>query len=230
MNDVLSYDTMSVKGGKSMPSQTFYNLPEAKKKRIIAGAMKEFSAKSLNEASISSIVKNAEISRGSFYQYFEDKKDLYFFLIGKFRHNYRRLMLKSFKENDGDFFVGYREFGKKYIKHIRESEKFGFFENMYLHMNYQINQEAGANMVYNQAQQKQQRKKARGERIVDVVDRTQLHVDTDEEIIDILKYILNLLNDTIMEGFWKELTIEETQQLFEKRLGWISYGVLKEKV
>jgi AcrR family transcriptional regulator len=211
-----------------MPSQTFYNLPEPKKKRIIAGAMKEFSQKSLNEASISNIVKNAEISRGSFYQYFEDKKDLYFFLIGKFQHNYRRLMLKCFKENDGDFYEGYREFGKKYIKYIRESEKFGFFENMYLHMNYQINQEAGANMVYKQARQKK-RKVPKGERIVDAVNHDHLIVDSDEEIIDILRYILNLLNDTIMEGFWKELTIEETQELFVKRLGWISYGVLKEK-
>lgn len=211
-----------------MPSQTFYNLPDPKKKRIVAGAMKEFSEKSLNEASISSIVKNAEISRGSFYQYFDDKKDLYFYLIGKFRYNYRRLMLKCFKENNGDFYVGYREFGKKYIKYIRKSEKFGFFEKMYLHMNYQINQEAGANMVYNQ-QKQTKAKKPRGERIVDAVNRECVHVDSDEELVDILKYILNLLNDTIMEGFWKELSIEETQELFVKRLGWISYGVLKKK-
>lgn len=209
-----------------MPSQTFFNLSEEKKKRLIAGAMKEFSSKSLNDASISNIVKNSKISRGSFYQYFEDKKDLYFYLIGKFRYNYRQLMFKSFQEEEGDFFKGYKVFGEKYIKLIMESDKFGFFENMYMHMNYQINQEARVDFDHADHQ-----KLPEGKRIIDVVDKSQLKMETDEEIIDILRYILSMLNDTVMEGFWKELSITETQELFVKRLKWITYGVkiIKEK-
>lgn len=203
-----------------MPTQTFFNLPEDKKKRLIAGAMKEFSEKSLNEASISNIVKNAKISRGSFYQYFEDKKDLYFFLIGKFRYNYRHLMFKSFTEKEGDFYEGYKLFSEKYIKYIMESEKFGFFENMYLHMNYQINQEARVDF-----KQAKSRKLPNGQRIVDVVKRDNLKVTSETELIDVLRYILSMLNDTIMEGFWKELTVNETQVLFLKRLEWITYGI-----
>ncbi|WP_423189914.1 TetR/AcrR family transcriptional regulator [Alkalibacterium sp. f15] len=203
-----------------MPTQTFFNLPEDKKKRLIAGAMKEFSAKSLNEASISNIVKNAKISRGSFYQYFEDKKDLYFFLIGKFRYNYRNLMFKSFTEKDGDFYEGYKLFSEKYIKYIMESEKFGFFENMYLHMNYQINQEARVDF-----KQTSSHKLPDGKRIVDVVKRDNLKVTSETELIDVLKYILSMLNDTIMEGFWEELSVSETQILFSKRLEWITYGI-----
>ncbi|MFO8068777.1 MAG: TetR/AcrR family transcriptional regulator [Alkalibacterium sp.] len=203
-----------------MPTQTFFNLPEDKKKRLIAGAMKEFSAKSLNEASISNIVKNAEISRGSFYQYFEDKKDLYFFLIGKFRYNYRNLMFKSFSEKDGDFYEGYKLFSEKYIKYIMESEKFGFFEKMYLHMNYQINQEACVDF-----QQTESHKLPKGERIVDVVKRDNLKVTSETELVDVLRYILSMLNDTVMEGFWKELSVSETQLLFSKRLQWITCGI-----
>ncbi|GAB2485480.1 TetR family transcriptional regulator [Alkalibacterium psychrotolerans] len=203
-----------------MPTQTFFNLSEEKQKRLITGAMKEFSAKSLNDASISNIVKNSKISRGSFYQYFEDKKDLYFYLIGKFRYNYRQLMFKSFKEEAGDFYKGYKNFGEKYIKYIMESEKFGFFENMYMHMNYQINQEARVDVNHSS-----QQKLPEGKRIIDVIDRSRLKVETDKEVIDILRYILSMLNDTIMEGFWKELTVVETQKLFVKRLKWITYGV-----
>ncbi|OJF91581.1 TetR/AcrR family transcriptional regulator [Alkalibacterium sp. 20] len=203
-----------------MPTQTFFNLPEDKKKRLIAGAMKEFSAKSLNEASISNIVKNAKISRGSFYQYFEDKKDLYFFLIGKFRYNYRNLMFKSFTEKDGDFYEGYKLFSEKYIKYIMESEKFGFFENMYLHMNYQINQEARVDF-----KQTRSHKLPDGKRIVDVVKRGNLKVTSEAELIDVLRYILSMLNDTVMEGFWEELSVSETQVLFSKRLEWITYGI-----
>lgn len=209
-----------------MPSQTFFNLSEEKKKRLIAGAMKEFSSKSLNDASISNIVKNSKISRGSFYQYFEDKKDLYFYLIGKFRYNYRQLMFKSFKDKEGDFFEGYKTFGEQYIKLIMESEKFGFFENMYMHMNYQINQEARVDFDHSDYQ-----KLPEGKRIIDVVDKSQLKTESEKEIVDILRYILSLLNDTIMEGFWKELSIVDTQKLFIRRLEWITYGVkiIKEK-
>lgn len=207
-----------------MPTQTFFNLSEEKQKRLIAGAMKEFSAKSLNDASISNIVKNSKISRGSFYQYFEDKKDLYFYLIGKFRYNYRQLMFKSFEEESGDFYKGYKRFGEKYIKYIMESEKFGFFENMYMHMNYQINQEARVDVNHSS-----QQKLPEGKRIIDVIDRSQLKMETDKEVIDILRYILGMLNDTIMEGFWKELSVTDTQELFAKRLNWITYGVKNSK-
>jgi len=203
-----------------VPTQTFFNLSEEKKKRLIAGAMKEFSTKSLNDASISNIVKNATISRGSFYQYFEDKKDLYFYLIGKFRYNYRKLMYDSFVKEEGDFFKGYKNFGEKYILYIRQSPKFGFFENMYLHMNYQINQEA--RLDFDKAKGKVM---PEGKRIVDVIKRDSLKIDTEEELVSIVRYLLSILNDTIMEGFWKELSIEETQQLFVKRLEWITYGV-----
>lgn len=203
-----------------MPTQTFFNLSEEKKKRLIAGAMKEFSTKSLNDASISNIVKNAKISRGSFYQYFEDKKDLYFYLIGKFRYNYHKLMYDSFVKEEGDFFKGYKDFGEKYILYIRQSPKFGFFENMYLHMNYQINQEA--RLDFDKAKGKVM---PAGKRIVDVIKRDGLKVSSEEELVSMVRYLLSILNDTIMEGFWKELSIEETQQLFVKRLGWITYGV-----
>ena len=210
-----------------MPTHTFFNLPESKRQRLIDGAMKEFMAKSLNEASISNIVKNAGISRGSFYQYFEDKKDLYYFLIGKFKYNYHKLMIKSFKEADGDFYKGYCTFGEKYIKYIMDSEKFGFFENMYLHMNYQINQESGANIITAPSNLKKEHPV--NERVLEAVKREQVKACTDQELISIIRYILNILNDTIMEGFWKELSIEETQQLFAKRLKWMTQGVLKEK-
>ncbi|WP_225743439.1 TetR/AcrR family transcriptional regulator [Marinilactibacillus sp. Marseille-P9653] len=209
-----------------MPTQTFFNLPESKRERLIAGAMKEFTEKSLNEASISNIVKNAGISRGSFYQYFEDKKDLYFYLLGKFKYNYNRLMVKSFKEVEGDFYEGYKIFGEKYIKYIMDSEKFGFFENMYLHMNYQINQESGATIIATPSNNKTEH--PIDERVIDVVKREQVKACTDQEFISILRYILNILNDTIMEGFWKALTIEETQKLFATRLEWMTKGVLKD--
>lgn len=60
-----------------MPKETFYNLPTIKKERIEEAAIQEFREYSFDASSINRIVENSDISKGSFYQYFEDKKDLY---------------------------------------------------------------------------------------------------------------------------------------------------------
>ncbi len=64
-----------------MPTNTFFHLPEEKQQRLLDAAQIEFSRHSLQEASIANIVKLAEIPRGSFYQYFENKEDFIFLLL-----------------------------------------------------------------------------------------------------------------------------------------------------
>ena len=64
-----------------MPKQTFHNLPEAKRQAIEQVAIVEFAENDYKNASVSRIVARAGIAKGSFYQYFEDKKDLYLYLL-----------------------------------------------------------------------------------------------------------------------------------------------------
>lgn len=64
-----------------MPKDTFYNLSEEKKKRIFDAAAKEFSERRFSDASINQIVKNAGIPKGSFYQYFAGKEDVYLYMV-----------------------------------------------------------------------------------------------------------------------------------------------------
>lgn len=64
-----------------MPKDTFFNLTEEKRLRIIDISIDEFADFSYEKASISRIVEKAEIAKGSFYQYFEDKNDLYKYLL-----------------------------------------------------------------------------------------------------------------------------------------------------
>ncbi len=64
-----------------MPKDTFINLSEEKKKRIFDAAVKEFSTRRFSDASINQIVKNAGIPKGSFYQYFADKEDIYLYML-----------------------------------------------------------------------------------------------------------------------------------------------------
>ncbi len=64
-----------------MPTETFYRLPAAKKQRIFQAAVGEFARCRFSEASINQIVKQAAIPRGSFYQYFAGKEDLYLYVL-----------------------------------------------------------------------------------------------------------------------------------------------------
>jgi AcrR family transcriptional regulator len=60
-----------------MPKQTFFNLPDEKRKQIMDAAIDEFADYGLEKASTNRIVANSGISKGSFYQYFEDKLDVF---------------------------------------------------------------------------------------------------------------------------------------------------------
>lgn len=64
-----------------MPKETFNNLALDKREHIIQIAIEEFAEHSFHTASITKIVKSAGIAKGSFYQYFTDKKSIYRYLV-----------------------------------------------------------------------------------------------------------------------------------------------------
>ena len=64
-----------------MPKQTFFNLPPEKREKIIHAAVDEFAENGLETASTNRIVEHSGISKGSFYQYFEDKQDVFMYLL-----------------------------------------------------------------------------------------------------------------------------------------------------
>lgn len=66
-----------------MPKDTFFNLPDGKRNAVFDAAVEEFSEYMFSEASINRIVKAAKIPRGSFYQYFDGKEDVFSYVIAR---------------------------------------------------------------------------------------------------------------------------------------------------
>ncbi|WP_438025876.1 TetR/AcrR family transcriptional regulator [Sorangium sp. So ce233] len=64
-----------------MPKSTFFGLPEERRDRLVREAIAEFADRTYAEASLSQIARRARIPKGSFYQYFDDKLDLYRWLL-----------------------------------------------------------------------------------------------------------------------------------------------------
>ena len=53
------------------------NLTEERKKEIIDTCLREFALHDYNEVSLSKIIAELGLAKGSFYRYFETKRDLY---------------------------------------------------------------------------------------------------------------------------------------------------------
>ena len=64
-----------------MPLQTFKNLSADRQKEILEVCFEEFAVNDYQSASVSHIVRKLGISKGGFYRYFKDKKDLYHYLL-----------------------------------------------------------------------------------------------------------------------------------------------------
>lgn len=63
-----------------MPKPTFEKLPKEKREAFIKAFLEEFATNNYDKASISVVVKKLNIAKGSVYQYFENKLDLYLYL------------------------------------------------------------------------------------------------------------------------------------------------------
>lgn len=92
-----------------MPKQTFFNLSEDKRKYIIEIALEEFAQLEYKSASLSRIVEKAGISKGSMYQYFENKKDLYLYLLDYTSELKLSFLNKNVNSIKLDFFKLYKE-------------------------------------------------------------------------------------------------------------------------
>ncbi len=64
-----------------MPSDTFLNLPDAKRERILDALFDEFSSHSYGLASTNRIASTLGIAKGSIFQYFGSKRDIYMYLV-----------------------------------------------------------------------------------------------------------------------------------------------------
>ncbi len=64
-----------------MPTKIFTELDKEKQERILDAALNEFAEYGFENGSTNRIVKNCGVSKGSLFKYFENKEELYFYLI-----------------------------------------------------------------------------------------------------------------------------------------------------
>lgn len=206
---------------RKIPKETFLKLPEEKKNKIILAAKKEFARVSLEQVSIKNIVEEAEIARGSFYQYFEDKEDLLGFILSNHLEEMNKKMIENIEEANGDIFEFFiliydsmvdncsqnkdMEFYKKIFENIKTSEDYLFSNNIIRGKPIKIKD------------------------LIEKINTSNLRAETKEDVEIIEKILFAVTNKAIVMRFKYE-SKEKAREDYLKQIEFLKYGILKDNV
>ena len=207
-----------------MISPTFQNLKEDKKNRIIDAALAEFSARPFNEASITNIVKYADISRGSFYQYFGNKENIYKYLVSYLYTKHREDLIHILIENDGELYPSLLEFYDKYIDDLFNSKYFAFYKNTFRYVNHYLIGDEGVLSVQNQATNREEQRK----QFMTIVKMDDLKANSSQEVLEYIYFLVNTIHHMVLDGFVNNLPINEIKDRSTRAVDWLYYGIKKD--
>lgn len=200
-----------------MAKQTFLNLPEDKRMKIFSSLKKEFSRVALKDALVSNIVKDAEIPRGSFYQYFEDIEDAYYYVINEYSKDIKKYLLEDLVKCKGDIVLAYNHLYRYILDMIDDESNKDYFEKIFLNMSYDVqsmftpNFNDGLNMI------------------VSHVDVSKLNIASKFGLGYVLDIIESTMMNSIIKSYKRNLSREKNIEIFEKELALICVGILKKQ-
>lgn len=203
-----------------MPKQTFFNLPEEKRVLLIESAKKEFSRVPPNEASIANIIKSAGIPRGSFYQYFEDKEDAFYYILEKQMKMHHQSFFRALKENDGALFESFIEIFRLMLIEFQNQENIAFFRNVFLNMNYKMESKLIRGFNKNSFDEQ-------FSNIIDDIDVKKLNISNKNQIAHVIQIIAAVTTHNLMQSFAKKITYDEAIKNYTFEMNLLENGLSK---
>ncbi|SFG21903.1 transcriptional regulator, TetR family [Halobacillus alkaliphilus] len=201
-----------------MPKKTFFNLPEDKKQSLVEACRIEFSRVPLHEASISNMIKVCGISRGSFYQYFEDKEDAFYYLLKEKSKQRQETFILFLKETDGNIYEAVTKLFEVVMEEFEEEENRNFFKHVFLNMNHKIQNTFTNGETEDKFLQYLDDIKVH-------LDQSQFNTENDEEFYHAIHLIRMLMFNNIVRHFAKGLTKEEAMKNFTLELNLLKRGI-----
>ena len=119
-----------------MPTERFNKLPEEKKKAIRDAAMEECIRVPFEKVSINKIIQNAGISRGSFYTYFEDKRDLVRYIFSDTADKLKFFWTKSVVTHGGNLWIASEELLDQAIIFAQRGKMFQMMQSIVLYQDF----------------------------------------------------------------------------------------------
>ncbi|WP_294655390.1 TetR/AcrR family transcriptional regulator [Ruminococcus sp.] len=203
-----------------MIKKTFYNLPYEKRKRITDAVIKEFMERPNEKVSINRIIKTAEISRGSFYQYFDDKVDLIEIITKTMFEESSNKAKEILKLSCGDLFVMY----------IKMFDYFGDYssqkQTMKIMRNIVDSFKANDDLVSEYLKNRFNIALSNSE-IYLMVDRQNLKFQDNESVKCLIEILTQVLKNAIFDVFVAGSDREEVRERLIKKIDIIKQGAVK---
>lgn len=174
-----------------MPTQTFFNLPEEKKERLLCAIREELFRVPYEEVSINKIVKRADISRGSFYQYFTGKDDLFQFIASSFAEKTEAETKALLQKHRGDPFAMLEELMRHIFDLVPTStDVFVHFKNLLIGLKVKDFRDEGLPLAFAQEKAKD---------FLDLVDLTQINLQKEDDWKDMVDILATQLKWALVE-------------------------------
>lgn len=157
-----------------MPSDTFFRLPDSKRARIMEAIKEEIARTAYEEFSINNVIRSCNISRGSFYQYFRNKEDIYLYLLYTCMEQFCEHARQVLEKTEGDYFASFDSTFRFAVRMLcyKDSRSFRY----HLLSNVGLHEQLWRNSVYSETLEKVT------QQLLSMVNTDRLHVQDQEEL------------------------------------------------
>lgn len=201
-----------------MPSQTFYNLPVDKRATIMNASKQEFSEYTFHEASINRIIKKAQISRGSFYMYFENKEDLFLYIMDEYQ---ARIMKPLFAKLNEQVFDPYA-FLVSIFDQVTSGEGFEEDKELFIGTVRKMNMEIASHLLNFMDPEELKKRSCLFKELKQDALPPRLCKEQTRNFVELLK---NMLMSAITSVFSDVCTVDQARKDLEMRIRIVRFGI-----
>jgi len=181
--------------------------------------MNEFASASTEKVSINRIIKAANISRGSFYQYFDDKVDLVEVLVKTFMNTAYDEFYTALANSQGDIFSTYIHIFELITNYTIDKKQKVVLKNLLKNLkandslisDYMINRFEGISEIFNG---------------IDRIIKDNLRFKSEEEIHSLSLILTLILKNAVFNLFVKNEDPEKVREEFMRKIKIIKQGAL----
>ena len=205
-----------------MPKDMFFHIKEEKRQNFIKAAIEEFTTKSFEQVSVNSIVRKANVSRGSFYNYFDSLESLFNYIFQSIRKERLEYGRKLITDGERDYFIFIKKLFAYDYDLYNEKGHYSLFRN-YIHF---------IQFIQKASLKKELTLSSLQENNIDIDDignmfNFEQYGISIEEFKDIIEIVMIIMINTFLKSDSENLTKTEIINLFNRRISILENGLTK---
>ena len=205
-----------------MPTQTFNNLAEEKRRRVFRAIYFELLRVPFPEISINRIIKNAEIPRGSFYQYFLNKDDAFEYFVDESVKRIKEKVIARISSVHGDIFELCENVFDEIISAGTDTKWLNIINHVVPYMNMNKLEPISE---YIEHMNKEKRLEAYCS-----LGIGNLQIKDENELMDIIGVIESIFQSLLPQVFFEAENREKIREKFIRRLNIVKRAVIREEI